>query len=216
MKTVGQMLKEARLKKGLSLEDIERETKIRIQFLKAIEQDEYHKLPSLAYAKGFIKNYSQCLGIHGARIMAFFRRQIQETPRSSLLPRGVSEPLNAPLFRLTPTNFIAFILCTIVGVLFVYFVAQYRNLKYPPALVIESPQENAVVTEQRIDVIGRTDEDATITIQGISVLVRDDGKFLEHIVLEEGLNTITVEATSRYGKKITETRAVTYLRAPDR
>ena len=52
MKTVGEMLKVARLGKNYSLADLEKTTKIRLKFLEAIENDDYSKLPSLSYAKG--------------------------------------------------------------------------------------------------------------------------------------------------------------------
>lgn len=71
MNTVGTMLKEARVAKGISLVDVEKQTKIRLKFLEAIEQDAYHLLPSPVYAKGFVKNYSEFLGLDSSVIMAF-------------------------------------------------------------------------------------------------------------------------------------------------
>jgi len=61
MNTVGTMLKDARVAKGISLGEVEKQTKIRIKFLEAIERDAYHVLPSPIYAKGFVKNYSEYL-----------------------------------------------------------------------------------------------------------------------------------------------------------
>ena len=56
MKTVGQILRETRVAKGLTLEQIEKETKIRKRFLVGIEADDFREMPSQAYAKGFVKN----------------------------------------------------------------------------------------------------------------------------------------------------------------
>ena len=58
MKTVGSILKEAREAKRFSLDQVEQATKIRRNFLEAIEGDAYHVLPSVSYAKGFVKNYA--------------------------------------------------------------------------------------------------------------------------------------------------------------
>lgn len=104
MRTVGEMLKEARIEKKYSLEDIERGTKIRLKFLQAMERDDFAQMPSLSYAKGFIKNYSEFLGLNSKTVLAFFRRQTIDTPKSHLLPKGMGEPLNRSLFQLTPVN----------------------------------------------------------------------------------------------------------------
>lgn len=208
MKTVGLMLQEARLAKGMSLSDIEKGTKIREKFLAGIEQDDYHDLPSLSYAKGFVKNYSEFLGLNSRTMMAFFRRQTVDTPKSTLLPSGVREPLNRSPYQLTPGKFIGSIVLSLVAVFLMYLGFQYRAYIHPPTLTVSQPAAGTVVGEPRLDVLGTTDSDATVTINGVSVLVRSDGKFFDQIALEPGVNTIIVTATSRYGKITTITREV--------
>ena len=65
-----------------------------------------------------------------------------------------------------------------------------------------------MTTDKRVDVLGQTDPDATVTVNGFSVVVRSDGKFFSQVVLETGVNTLTVVATSRFGKATTVTRKV--------
>lgn len=211
MKTVGSILREARTSRGLSLEDVERDTKIRKKFLAAIESDNYSPLPSLSYAKGFVRNYSEYLGLNSANVMAFFRRQTKETPKSSLLPKGVEKTLNPTLFQLTPGRFIFLTVSALVVLFLGYFILQYQRLQKPPTLVIESPADHAVVSDKRIEVWGKTDPDATVTVNGVSVLIRPDGKFFEQVGLEPGENTITVVATSRFGKTVEIGRKVALM-----
>ncbi len=208
MKTVGEILRQARAERGFTLEQVEKSTKIRKKFLIAIESDEYSSLPSQAYAKGFVKNYSEFLGLNSRNVMAFFRRQTMEVPKSKLLPKGVTEPLNESVLQLTPTRFVALLLVGLVGVFLVYFGLQYRRLQEPPTITIEAPAEGAVTNQTKIDVLGQTESDATVTVNGVSVLVRGDGKYFEQVHLTPGENTITVMATSRYGKSTTLTRSV--------
>jgi cytoskeletal protein RodZ len=59
MKTVGQILQNRRIEKKLSIEDVEKLTKIRRKFVQAIESDSFTSIPSQTYTKGFIKNYAQ-------------------------------------------------------------------------------------------------------------------------------------------------------------
>lgn len=210
MRTVGIILKEARQAKGYTLAQVERETKIRIKFLEAIEADDYTKLPSQAYAKGFVKNYSDYLGLNSHNVLAFFRRQTKEVPRSSLLPKGVSEPLNRTWFQLTPGKFLALILAGL-GIIFLsYLGLQYNRLSQSPALTVTQPKDNLVVSEARLDVFGKTDPDATVTVNNISVLVRSDGQFFDQLTLDPGVNKITITATSRYGKVTTINKDVAY------
>jgi cytoskeletal protein RodZ len=204
MKTVGEMLREARVNKSLSLQEVEEGTKIRLKFLNAIESNDFSVMPSLSYAKGFVKNYSDYLGLNTNTVLAFFRRQTVEAPKSSLLPKGMGEPLNRSSLQLTPGKFITLIAIILVSLFLVYLGLQYRTLQQPPTLVIDDPKNQAVVTDKRIDILGKTDADATVTINGISVLVRSDGKFFEQITLEPGVNKLSIVATSRLGKTTTQ------------
>ena len=99
MKTVGFMLKEAREKKGLTTSQVESTIKIREKFIIAIENDEFSILPSPSYAKGFVRNYAEFLGLPIDSTMAIFRRQTLESSKLSLLPKGVTDPLNTPFFN---------------------------------------------------------------------------------------------------------------------
>lgn len=204
------MVLEARRRKGLSVTDVERATKIRARFIEAIESDRYDSLPSESYAKGFLKNYSEFLGLNSTVVLAFFRRQTREAPRSTLLPKGVTEPLNRSFFQLTPGKFLAMLLAGMFFLLLGYFVFQYRALNAPPVLTVDSPAENYTATERRIDVLGETDSDATVTINGVSTLVRSDGKFFDQVTLEPGVNHVVIVATSRYGKSASITRDVSF------
>jgi cytoskeletal protein RodZ len=210
MKTVGLVLREARENKGYTLIQVEKDTRIRLKFLDAIERDDYSKLPSVAYAKGFVKNYSDYLGLNSDTVLAFFRRQTKEVSRSSLLPSATEEHLRKSLIRLTPARFLGLLLVGLVFIFLTYLGLQYRKISQPPTLAIDSPKQGMVFHERRTDILGRTDSDATLMVNGVSVLVRSDGRFFDQVTLEEGKNSITITATSRYGKISTQTRDVSY------
>ncbi len=210
MKTVGSILKEARIARGLTFGQVEAATKIREKFLQAIESDELGSLPNLTYAKGFVKNYSEYLGLASSTVLAFLRRQIKESTKPTIVPKGVAQPLNAPFLRLTPGRFLALILSLLVFVFLGYMGLQYRKLQEPPALTLESPQEHLVTREKKVSVVGKSDPDATVLVNGVSALVRSDGRFFDQWSLEPGINTLTVTTTSRFGKSTIVTRSVIY------
>lgn len=200
MKTVGSILKEAREAKHLTFEQVEIATKIRAKFLASIEADDYSSLPSLSYAKGFVKNYAEYLGVSTNTILAFFRRQTLEITKSAILPKGIAQSLNRAWFQLTPGKFLIFLFVGFVALFLVYLGLQYGQLRNPPWLTIDAPQDQTIITAKKVELLGTTDPDATVTVNGISVLVRGDGKFFDQVTLDPGTNTITITATSRYGK----------------
>jgi len=210
MKTVGSMLQEARIAKGLSPIDVERAIKIREKYIIAIEANDFGRLPSPSYAKGFVRNYAEYLGLPTDAIMAFFRRQMTDVSKASLLPKGVSDPLNAPFVHLTPGRFVGFLVSILLIIFLFYLGNQYFRIGKAPPLTVTSPTDQQIVTSSRVVVEGKSDADATVTINGISTIVRDDGRFYEQVAVEPGVNKITISATSRFGKTSTEVRGVGY------
>ena len=62
---IGSSLREARERRGLTLTDVERRTKIRSRYLAALENERFDLLPGDAYAKGFLRGYAEFLGLDG-------------------------------------------------------------------------------------------------------------------------------------------------------
>ena len=62
---IGNSLREARLRQGLDLAEIERATKVRSRYLKALEEEHFEVLPGQTYVKGFLKAYADHLGLDG-------------------------------------------------------------------------------------------------------------------------------------------------------
>lgn len=58
---IGEELKNKREEKGLSIYDVENQTKIKASFIEAIESENFDKIPGRVYVKGFIKNYAKFL-----------------------------------------------------------------------------------------------------------------------------------------------------------
>lgn len=67
---LGQKLKEARLAKGLSLNDIQELTKIRKRYIEAIEAGDYKVLPGSFYVRAFIKTYAETVGLDPDELLA--------------------------------------------------------------------------------------------------------------------------------------------------
>ncbi len=207
MKTVGEILKTARLKKGIKRREIVKKTKISLIYVKALEQNDFNKLPEAAFVKGFIKNYAQIVGLSPTQILAVFRRDYDQNVQGKVVPRDISGNTVQKRIIWNPrTTVIAAILLLSIT-LAVYFIYQYQLLTAAPKLAITNPTEQEVVTST-LTVRGETDPQATVTINSQRVLVNDDGSFSQALVLTEGLRTITIEATNRSGKTRTVQRTI--------
>lgn len=67
---LGEVFKERRKERNLSLKEVENATSIRIGYLEAIEEGHFGKLISPIYAQGFIKKYAAFLELDGERLIA--------------------------------------------------------------------------------------------------------------------------------------------------
>lgn len=57
-KTIGEVLRLARINQGLSLEELQEKTEIQLHFLEAMEADDFDLLPSTFYARSFLRKYA--------------------------------------------------------------------------------------------------------------------------------------------------------------
>lgn len=206
MVRAGERLREARLKRKLSLQDVEKAIRIKASFLQAIERGEYSKLPSSAYAHGFVRNYAEFLGLPVRQIMAVFRREFDERKEYNVLPQSLArgEALSGRKFRIRRR----IILITALLVFAIGFILwQFRFAVLNPPLKISSPKENAV-TGQQFMVSGSTEPNATLTINGQAVAIDQDGKFSKNLAAFDGPLTIVVKAQSRFGKETTVERHI--------
>lgn len=208
MKTVGEILKKVRIEKRLTFEDIETTTRIRKKFLIALEENDWDKLPSLPYIKGFIKSYSSFLGLKPDEMVAIFRRHFQEQEKTRLLPSGLTHPLDEPIFQLTPQIGLISIVFAFLILFFGYLFLQYNSYTSPPNLIITNPMEGETLNSNKIQVAGKTEFDAVVSVNNQKVALSANGEFTTTLLLSPGVNSILIESTSKYGKKKTVTRTI--------
>jgi cytoskeleton protein RodZ len=70
---IGQILEKGRKERGLTLEEVERATKIRKRYLVGLEREDYGALPDAVYARGFLKTYANYLGLDGEELSREFK-----------------------------------------------------------------------------------------------------------------------------------------------
>jgi transcriptional regulator with XRE-family HTH domain len=204
---LGQRLREERLKRGLTLEDVMKSTKIRTAFLSAIEKGEYQKLPASSYAQGFVVNYATFLGFPKREALALFRREFDEGKVfTDILPERFSNPADKafPRIKIHQTALaigFAFLL------LLSYLGYSYKDAFLNPPLTVTAPQGH-VVKAGDVLVAGKTNPYATVTVNNAPVSIESDGKFAKEISIFSGRTSIVVKAKNRFGRETVVTKTV--------
>lgn len=99
MNEIGKVLTETRIKSGLELDQVARETNIAKRYLEALEHDDYSVFPAEPYVLGFLRNYCEYLDLDPEEIVNLYKQiKIQETslPPDALLQKrsfSFSKPL---------------------------------------------------------------------------------------------------------------------------
>ena len=203
MKTIGTFLKESRLKKRYSLIKVENATRIKKEFIEAVEEENWKSLPEFPVVVGFVKNIAQFLDLGERSTVALLRRDYP--PKSlSINPK----PDVGQKFSWSPKlTFITGISLVILAVV-TYLGFQYSKFLAPPRLEVAEPQEGQIVSKRLVTVSGKTDGDAAVKVNNQPIVTNDDGKFNIQIQIYEGTTEITVKATSRSGKETVVKRMI--------
>ena len=196
---MGERLRAFRKRRRLSLEDAEQETKVRVKFLDALERGAYGELPADVYVIGFLTKYAEFLETPKEELLELYRRE----KGTDLSPKVL-----APVARLkekrawlTPKIIVvSLVLLTILGFLGYIFYA-VKNFTSPPNLEILSPVAETVIRQDKVEVVGKTDQGASLKINDQVVFLDDLGNFKEEVKLQPGLNNIELRAENRLKKE---------------
>lgn len=208
MRTIGQILKEEREKKFYTLDEIEKATKIRRELLEALEAGQYSKLPPPTFVQGFIKNYGKFLKLDPEKLLAIFRREFSERVHPPRILDSFKDPIDKKRFKLTPTGVLGSLILGFIIIFFAYLWFEYRFLIGGPFLEVVQPVNQMNTTSSSIEVTGRTDPEAKLTINDQEIGVDPSGNFSQEIKLSDNVNIIEISATSKTGKQTKVERTV--------
>lgn len=94
MTELGATLRDAREARGLSLDQVERDTRIGRRYLTALEAGDFSVFPAEVYARGFLRSYSSYLGLNPVEMVARMAEDDAALPESA--------PTRASGVRATP------------------------------------------------------------------------------------------------------------------
>lgn len=211
MKSVGQMLREAREKKKFAVGDIHKFIKIHPKFIQALEEDNYSVFSDKIHAKGFLKIYAEFLGLDVEQLSAFWRREHEAAFDKKRQKKKLGPSLSKPAkIILTPQLITGVLVSILVVGFFIYLFVQYKSYSGAPALEIYTPQSNIIVHSDVLDITGKTDQDCVLLINSQRVILNPDGSFATSLRLNEGINTLSFMAVNRLGKETEKICTIIY------
>ena len=203
MKTIGEILKDARVEKKFTLSQLENITKIKSDFIGYIEKGNWDSLPPFPTVLGFVKSIATSLSIDKDMATAVLKRDYPPKKlRISPKPDVVNKTSWSP--KMTFIVGVTSIMLVLLG----YLTIQYVRFISPPKLFIESPKDQQIILNGSVDVFGETDLDAKIMVNNQPVEITLDGKFSVNLNVVPETHEIVVTASSRSGKITTVRRTI--------
>ncbi|MBQ0138602.1 MAG: helix-turn-helix domain-containing protein [Kurthia sp.] len=90
MTELGTRLKEARMSKGYSLDDLQEKTKIQKRYLSAIEEGNYSVMPGTFYVRAFIKQYAEAVGLDATDLLETYKSELPTNKAAETLGTGAT------------------------------------------------------------------------------------------------------------------------------
>lgn len=193
-------LKQARISKEISLEEMSQATKIQIKYLEILEEGDYQKLPGDIYAKAWLKLYADFLSLDVNELLADYK--IEKSVRDKLIK--VSKPKEQKSFsnyNILKPNFLKVLaIAGLVLVLLGYLAWEINNIISPPQVTITEPSNNFRTSESSVLIKGYTKPEVQLTINNEKVLLDESGNFVKEVNLVSGLNNLEISAKKKHSK----------------
>lgn len=134
MTELGNRLKEARLAKNLSLDDVQNLTKIQKRYLVGIEEGNYESMPGNFYVRAFIKQYCEAVQLDPDEIFETYKNEIPSvltedlpTQLSRVKTRKNMAEGNPKVFDVLPKLLIGILIVGLAGIVYIFLQHHARS-----------------------------------------------------------------------------------------
>ena len=77
MSDIGETLRDARMRQGVDVSEVELSTKIRAKYIRALENEEWGLLPGPTFVKTFLRTYAEFLGLDAPLLVEDYKQQYE-------------------------------------------------------------------------------------------------------------------------------------------
>ncbi len=202
--TLGEKLKRIREDMRISLAEIAKATKIKQVYLEKIEEGSFDDLPPDVYVQGFLKSYARYLGVDNKEVLQQYKKEcgIKDNMKKFRVNSRLKKKFNFPNITVTPRFFTTVFIVLIIFGGFFYFYKEIGNFSQDPRLIVMQPTGDLLIDKGTLNVIGITDKDNKVFINGQPVFVNEKGEFQENLGLQNGMNNIVIKSINRFDKEI--------------
>ncbi len=194
---IGETLKNARYKTGLSLKIISKHIKVNAKYLESIEKGCWQKLPGKIYAKNFLKKYCDFLESKTSEKIKIDFNKIN-------FSQNINNEFKKKTFKKDFLNLpksIKIISLIIITVFAVFYVAlQTNQITKAPEIVLIYPTQDLTTNNNSIIFVGKTEPEVKIKINNQEIILDKENNFKHKIDLLLGINLIKIEAKKKYSK----------------
>lgn len=143
---IGNTLREARVRRNLTLQQVEEDIKIRVKYVQAMENEDWDVMPGVTYVKGFLRTYSTYLGLDPEVIIGEFRTRGMVPSQEHHEPFSGSSVIGKPRSHRGRNTIVLVAVLCLVALAAIYVVGLLNNdsspdepTTKPGALGIASP-----------------------------------------------------------------------------
>lgn len=162
MTELGNRLKEARLEKGMSIEDLQTATKIQKRYLIGIEEGNYSMMPGPFYVRAFIRQYAEAVDLNPEELFEQYKSEIPSTYKDDI-PEKLSRVQSRQNIPVKNSKFLdmlprILIIAFVLGALLLlwYLFSKYTSDEPGPE---DTPGDDQIRFEQSDDLINEPEDE---------------------------------------------------------
>ncbi len=157
MPDIGNSLREARIRRGLSINDVEAVTRIRSKYLQALEENDFEVIPGPTFVKGFLRTYALFLKLDADLILSEYRSTYEPrgdevaTLRTDLTQQPRSRTATERKRKRTRRTQRGYVLAGVAAVVLVALLAWFGAGRGDEAASLESDNLNPPTSTSLVD-----------------------------------------------------------------
>ena len=192
-----EVVKEAALKKNLTIKKLAELNDIQERYLIAILDLDENSVPPPPFIRGYLKKLAESLDLDGNELWRLYKKEaglgshagaIDELPQNRYSASGANK------------KWLLYSLPAII--IFLYLTWNIKSLLSAPEINITYPNvDELIVSQPNFNITGSLDPNYKLTINDKNVLVDSDGRFNFGIDLKTGLNLVDIKAKKFLGKE---------------
>jgi cytoskeleton protein RodZ len=150
---LGRFLKRERENKGLTIDHLAKVTRLRTNYIEALENEAWDSLPDQVFIKGFLKTYTRALGLDYAQVLKQFEASV---PAHDGLPKPLVPPkkVNKKIY--------IFLIALIIFILLIFAIIQLKgtgpNRNGANATQTITPEDKPVQTVHNENIAGQAEK----------------------------------------------------------